>query len=158
MGIAGISSIILNDILKIGEEYVKVNNVGYAITNLGPVGVDTGTIPMIEVERGFVGSSATTHADADTIRLYKGGFNIVGDSIYFSEAPRGTNVTEKTESNRDAGRSDFSGRVYLRNDYSTNAVFDDVSTDFTGVGRTFTTTIGGANTICLLYTSPSPRD
>ena len=149
LGIAGISSIILNDILKIGEEYVKVNNVGYAITNLGPVGVDTGTIPMIEVERGFVGSSATTHADADTIRLYKGGFNIVGDSIYFSEAPRGTNVTEKTESNRDAGRSDFSGRVYLRNDYSTNAVFDDVSTDFTGVGRTFTTTIGGANTIGL---------
>ena len=149
LGLAGISSIILNDILKVDDEYVKVNNVGYGVTNIGPVGVDTGTIPMVEVERGFVGSSATSHTDGATVRLYRGGYNIVGNKIYFSDAPRGTNIDEKTSSNRDAGRSSFSGRVYLRSDYSTNEVFDDVSTDFTGVGRTFTTTVGGANTIGL---------
>ena len=34
----------------------------------------------------------------------------------------------------------------MRQDYSSNAIFDDVSTKFTGIGQTFTTTILGVNT------------
>ena len=143
--LAGISSILLNDILKIDDEYVKVNNVGLGTTNVGPISA-TGTLDIVEVDRGFIGSAASTHSDGSTVRLYKGGYNIVKDRIYFSEAPRGTNITEKNLSNRDAGRSSFSGRVYLRQDYSTNAVYDDISHGFTGIAQTFTTLVGGANT------------
>ena len=43
-------------------------------------------------------------------------------------------------------RSSFGGRVYLRQDYGTNKVFDNISRDFTGIGATYTLTVGGANT------------
>ena len=42
--------------------------------------------------------------------------------------------------------SDFGGRVFLRENYDTNQVYDDISDQFTGIGRTFTLTVGGANT------------
>ena len=45
--------------------------------------------------------------------------------------------------------SDFSGRVFLRNDYSTNQIYDDLSYKFTGIGRTFTLTSQGINTVGL---------
>jgi hypothetical protein len=37
----------------------------------------------------------------------------------------------------------------LRNDYTSNQVYDDISSQFTGIGRTFTLTVGGANTVGL---------
>ena len=148
--LAGISSILLNDILEIdngsgGKEFVKVKNVGLGITNKGPI-TETGSLKMVEVERGFVGTAATIHDDGDTVRLYKGAYNIVGDRIYFSEAPRGQNETARNRSNRDAGRSSFSGRVYLRQDYRLNKVYDDISNEFTGIAQTFTTLVSGVNT------------
>jgi hypothetical protein len=45
--------------------------------------------------------------------------------------------------------SDFTGRVFLRNDYTSNQLYDDISSQFTGIGRTFTLTVGGANTVGL---------
>ncbi len=96
--------------------------------------------------RASIGSTATTHSDSSTVRLYKGGYNIVGDSIFFTNPPRGTNVTERDDSNRDRGRASFSGRVFLRQDYSSNAIFDDVSHEFTGIAQTFRTSISGVNT------------
>ena len=36
-GLSGISSIVLGDILKIGDEYMKVNNVGLGTTYSGPI-------------------------------------------------------------------------------------------------------------------------
>ena len=148
--LVGISSILLNDILEIdngsgGKEFVKVKNVGLGITNKGPI-TETGSLKMIEVERGFVGTAATIHDDGDTVRLYKGGYNIVGERIYFSEAPRGSNDTSKDRSNRDTGRSSFSGRVYLRQDYRLNKIYDDISNEFTGIAQTFTTLVSGINT------------
>ena len=44
-------------------------------------------------------------------------------------------------------RAEFSGRTFLRQNYTTNMVFDDISDNFTGIGRTYTMTVGGANTI-----------
>ena len=43
-------------------------------------------------------------------------------------------------------RSTFGGRVYQRQDYTTNTVFDNISRDFTGIGATYTLSVGGANT------------
>ena len=145
ISLAGITSIVTNDILKINDEFVRVNNVGFGTTSVGPIS-NTGSLNLIDVTRASVGSAATTHADTSTVRLYKGGYNIVGESIFFTNPPRGTNVLETDESNRDRGRASFSGRVFLRQDYSSNAIFDDVSHEFTGIAQTFRTSISGVNT------------
>ena len=145
ISLAGITSIVTNDILKINDEFVRVNNVGFGTTSVGPIS-NTGSLNLIDVTRASVGSAATTHADTSTVRLYKGGYNIVGESIFFTNPPRGSNVLEKDESNRDRGRASFSGRVFLRQDYSSNAIFDDVSHEFTGIAQTFRTSISGVNT------------
>ena len=34
-----------------------------------------------------------------------------------------------------------------RSDYSTNMLFDDISDSFTGIAKTYTTTVGGINTV-----------
>jgi hypothetical protein len=59
----------------------------------GPLILDqlqiVGGINLVEVTRGFVGSSATTHTDSTPVRIYKGSYNIVDSSIFFAESPRG---------------------------------------------------------------------
>ena len=78
--------------------------------------------------------------------MFRGGYNIVDEKIFFTDPPRGAGVNTKNDSNRERLRSSFSGRVYLQQDYSENAVFDDVSDQFTGIGKTFRTSISGVNT------------
>jgi hypothetical protein len=59
--LSGISTISPKDILKIDDEYMGIINVGLGTTNIGPI-TNSGAIPLVEVTRGFVGSSATiTH-------------------------------------------------------------------------------------------------
>ncbi len=41
--------------------------------------------------------------------------------------------------------STFQGRSFIRSDYSGNYVLDDLSDNFTGIGKTFTMTSGGSN-------------
>ena len=144
--LSGISSVNPLDILKIDDEYIGVINVGLGTTNTGPI-TNTGTENLVEVERGFVGSSATYHSDGSTVNMYKGSYNIVGDEIFFTKAPRGNISVSRNENNLEFETSDFTGRVYLRKSYDTNQIFDDISSEFTGIGRTFTLTVGGANTI-----------
>ena len=98
------------------------------------------------VERGFVGTSATNHADGSTVQLYRGSYNIVDEKIHFVHPPRGRSGVLRNSSNLLEPKSDFNGRVYLRNDYSTNQIYDDISEQFTGIGQTFNLTVGGANT------------
>ena len=66
--------------------------------------------------------------------------------IHFTEAPRGNAAEVVDESNIPYFKSKFGGRVYLRNDYSTNQIYDSISDQFTGIGATYTLTVGGANT------------
>ena len=35
--------------------------------------------------------------------------------------------------------------TFLRQDYATNMLFDDISEQFTGIGKTYTMTVGGGN-------------
>jgi hypothetical protein len=105
---------------------------------------------LVEVSRGFVGSSATTHQDTIGVAtIYKGSYNIVESKIFFAEAPRGNPQLNIDKGNLAYETSDFSGRVFLRNDYSTNQIYDDISLKFTGIGRTFTLTNQGINTVGL---------
>ena len=43
-------------------------------------------------------------------------------------------------------KAEFSGRTFLRSDYAENMLFDDISDSFSGIGKTYTTTIEGINT------------
>jgi hypothetical protein len=146
--LSGISTIIPKDILKIDDEYMGVINVGLGTTNIGPI-TNSGSINLVEVTRGFVGSSATTHIDSTSVRIYKGSYNIVDSNIFFAESPRGNPQIIRDSSNLTFETSDFTGRVFLRNDYTSNQVYDDISSQFTGIGRTFALTVGGANTVGL---------
>ena len=146
--LSGISTIVPNDILKIDNEYMKIENVGLGTTNKGPI-TNIGTIPLVKVSRGFVGSSASTHTDSSPARIYKGSYNIVDNKIHFVESPRGNPQIITDNSNLPFQTSDFNGRVFLRNDYETNVVYDDISNQFNGIGRTFTLTIDGNNTVGL---------
>ena len=145
-GLSGISSITSNDILKINDEYLKVVNVGFGTTTIGPITTGIGTTALVVVERGFVGTSATNYADGSTVQLYRGSYNIVDEKIHFVHPPRGRSGVLRNSSNLLEPKSDFNARVYLRNDYSTNQVYDDISEQFTGIGQTFNLTVGGANT------------
>ena len=146
--LSGISTIVPRDILKIDNEYMGIINVGLGTTNVGPI-TNNGSFNLVEVRRGLVGSSATSHTDSTEARIYKGSYNIVDDKIFFSESPRGNPQIERDASNLRFETSDFTGRVFLRNDYTSNQIYDDISSQFTGIGRTFTLTVGGANTVGL---------
>ena len=148
ISLSGISSIFVGDILKVDNEYMKVLNVGVGTTSIGPI-VGIGTTTLVEVERGAVGTSATNHTNSSTAQVYRGSYNIVGKEIHFTDAPKGNPQAIKNESNLNYPTSDFSGRVFLRNDYSTNRVYDDISDQFTGIGQTFTLKVGGDNTVGL---------
>ena len=143
--LSGISSLNPTDILLVDDEYMKVINVGFGTTSIGPI-TDSGNVRLVEVERGFVGTSAATHTSSTTADVYKGAFNIVDSDIHFTEPPRGNPQIDKTESNVDYETSSFNGRVFLKSNYDNNKIYDDISDKFTGIGRTFTLTVGGANT------------
>ena len=143
--VVGLSSIVPNSILKINDEYLKVNLVGIGTSNSGPIS-GIGTYNLVTAERGYVGTSTASHSDGDTVRVYSGSFNIVGSKVHFTDPPKGAATTLKNSSNLDFIRSSFDGRVYLRQDYTNNRIFDDISQSFNGISSSFTMKVGGANT------------
>jgi len=152
--LSGISTIFPRDLLKIDNEYMSVNSVGFGTTSVGPIS-GIGTTSLVEVTRGSVGSSSTSHSSGAQVKIYRGAYNIEGNNIYFTEAPRGNPQIERDSSNLVFQTSEFNGRVFLRKDYSSNVVFDNISNEFNGIGRTFTLTVGGANTVGLGTTGGS---
>ncbi len=145
--LSGISSIQVTDILKINDEFMEVTNVGIGTTFAGPITPGIGTFPLVQVGRGFLGSKATTHSQPTNVNLFKGSFDIVKEKIHFTEPPRGNPQGTTLASNLPFPRSTFTGRVYLRNSYDTNVIFDDVSDQFTGIDSSFTLKVGAADTV-----------
>ena len=144
--LSGISTIKPKDLIKIDNEFMIIENVGLGTTAAGPI-TNTGAFSLVQVERGAVGSSRSTHQDTTGVAtVFKGGYNLVGQDIFFTEAPRGNPQFESTSSNLDFPVAAFNGRVYLRQDYDTNQVYDDISDEFTGIGRTFTLSVDGGDT------------
>jgi len=149
LSLSGISSIRPRDILKVDNEFLEIQNVGLGTTNTGPI-TGIGTFPVIQVSRGFVGSAATNHQDGSEVRIYKGAFNIVGNKIYFTQAPDGKGNNDRLNASALAlPKSSFNGRVYLRNDYTGNKIYDDISLGFNGIGRTFSVKREDKNTLGL---------
>jgi hypothetical protein len=106
---------------------------------------------LVEVTRGFVGSSSGIHTDTANVRVYRGSYNILGNKIYFTQPPRGNqlDLIGPSLDNLPRERSTFTGRVFLRKDYTSNVIYDDISDQFTGIGHTFILTSQGINTVGL---------
>ena len=136
----------LEDSIKFGNEFMKVTSVGFGTTTVGPV-TGIGTYHILGVERGVLGTEVASHNNGVVGRVNSGSFNIVGSEVFFTDAPKGTNNLSKDQSGLDFPRSDFQGRTYLRKTYTTNRIFDDLSTSFTGVGATFRMKANGSNAI-----------
>ena len=145
--ISGISSLAVGDALKIGSEFVKITDVGVGTEVYGPITAGIGSTGLVTVERGVLGTGVTAHSNTSTASLYKGSYNIVGKEIHFIEPPRGNPQGTKTVSNLDYPRSEFNGRVFLRDNYDTNQIYDDISHEFTGIGQTFDLKVNGAGSV-----------
>ena len=150
--ISGIGSIQPSDVLRINDEFMKIEQVGLSslptgtINDADDVAAGIATLPVVKVERGVLGISASSHSANDTVRIHRGSFNIVDSSVHFIEPPKGNTRARRTESNLPFVKAEFSGRTFLRSNYTTNLLFDDISDDFTGIGKTYSLTVGGANT------------
>ena len=149
--LSGISSIQPRDILRIDDEYMKVVEVGVSSNTGGNItGIinssGISTFPTVSVIRASVGSTATTHSDGTNVQVYRGSFNIVGTEIFFVDPPKGNTRARRDASNLPYVRAQYAGRTFLRSNYDTNMIFDDISNQFTGIGKTYTITVEGINT------------
>ena len=150
--LSGISSISSRNVLKIDDEYMNILKVGLGTTSLGPI-TYSGNVPLVEVVRGSLGSNIASHGYGSTAYVYSGSFNIEGSKIYFREAPRGRlGSTIDDLDNLPEPKSSFSGRVFLRSDYTSNKVYDDLYGKFDGVSQRYTLTSQGINTTGLTTT------
>ena len=93
--LSGIGSIQPADVLKVNDEYMKVEQVGFSslptgtINKSSDVAAGIATLPVVKVERGVLGIAAASHSTNDTVRIHRGSFNIVDSSVYFIEPPKG---------------------------------------------------------------------
>ena len=150
--LSGISSISSRNVLKIDDEYMNIVRVGMGTTSLGPI-TYTGNVPLVEVNRASLGSNLSAHGYGSTAYVYSGSFNIKGSKIYFTEAPRGRlGSTLDDLDNLPDPKSTFTGRVFLRSDYTSNKVYDDLYGKFDGVTQSYTLTTQGINTTGLTTT------
>ena len=131
--LSGISSIQPTDFLKINEEYMLVTEVGFSSTPTGVINDSTdvslgiATLPVVKVRRGQLGIAATSHTANDVARVHRGSFNIVDSTVFFANPPKGNSRSRRDETNLPFVRADFSGRTFLRQNYTTNMLFDDIS-------------------------------
>ncbi len=126
------------DLVKINDEILRVTAVGIGTTN------------SLEFNRELLGTFQQEHPQNSVITVIKGNYNIVNNILYFTRPPYG-DLFDSASGLRT--RSTFSGRVFLRSGnpgtsegpYDTNYIFDDISTQFTGIGSSFTLTSNGEN-------------
>ena len=150
--LSGISSITTSDILKVDDEFMTITEVGFSSTPTGTindavdVSLGIATLPCVKVRRGELGAAETVHVGGSTIRVHRGSFNIVDSKIFFTDPPKGNTRSRRDETNLPFVKADYSGRTFLRSNYTTNMLFDDISDSFTGIGKTYNLTVGGANT------------
>lgn len=145
--LSGITSIRPKDLLKIDNEFTQVENVGFGTSSKGPISY-AGTFPLVEVTRNILGSTAGIHTDTSKATIYRGSYSIIGNKIFFTESPN-VGIAGYNQSNLLVEGSSFNGRVFLRNDYTSNKVYDNISDQFTGIGQTFELKYQGISTVGL---------
>jgi len=118
--LTGITSITNSNLLRIDDEIMKINFVGFGSTN------------VLSVQRGSMGSVAAAHTIGAGVTVLNGDYNISNGTIYFTTPPYGVVGSPGISTN-----STFSGRVFYRLNYKTNYIFDDISNKFNGSNSKF---------------------
>ena len=136
------------DLIKINDEIMKINSVGIGSTNI------------LLVTRPILGTKVQVHNQYAQVTKIIGNYNILENTIYFTDAPYG-NVLEQNPNNRPDENdyfnlktsSKFNGRVFLRSGiensifepYEQNYIFDDISPNFSGITTQFSLTSDSSN-------------
>ena len=143
--VAGITSFFSDDLIRIDDEYMLVISSWYD---------ETDSNYYMEVVRGLMGSNLNSHSSSSDVVKVSGQYNIVDNVINFVESPKGQNPLSTTTEGPDemdwtgiTTSSNFQGRVFNRTsfqgvgvtteNYSNNHVFDDISSQFTGIRSDF---------------------
>jgi hypothetical protein len=146
--VSGITSFFGGDLIKIDDEIMRINAVGFGSTN------------TLLVQRPWMGTEISSHSNGALVTKIKGDYNIVNNKINFITAPYGptpigttTNSPDKIDYTGITTHSTFSGRSFMRSGvpntvnepYYNNYVLDDISSQFTGYSTSFTLKSGGIN-------------
>ena len=146
--LSGISSLASQDIIKVDDEYMIIEGIGIGETY------------RIEVQRPWLGSLIGVHTSGALVTKVAGNYNIVDNTLNFSEAPHGgipVSSTTNAPDDRDwvgiTTRSTFQGRTFMKTaatgtsteTYHSNHVFDDISNTFTGIKSDFILKSDGSN-------------
>ena len=87
--LSGITSITGGDMLKIGDEIMKVDSVGLGATN------------VLLVTRPWMGTQSGVHSDGTLITKVEGNYNIVDSTVNFFTAPVGLTPLSTTTNEPD---------------------------------------------------------
>ena len=146
--LAGITSIKGSDLLKIGNEIIRVDGVGIGSTN------------ALTLRRGWMGTGVAYAATGALVTKVVGNYNIVDNVLHFVDAPFGntpigtdTNPPDSRDFQGISTSSSFQGRIFLRSGvedssnetYHKNYIFDDISNQFNGSQKEFTLKQNGSN-------------
>ena len=144
----GVTSFFGGDLIKINEEILKIDTVGY------------GSEKNILVDRAWMGTNLAIHGANSIVTKIEGNYNIVNNTINFITAPQGPTPVSSTTNPPDSRDwvgittfSMFQGRSFMRSaatgsvnrPYNNNYIFDDISDEFTGIAKTFTLTSDKSN-------------
>jgi len=136
------------DLIKINNEIMQIRSVGFQ------------TSGRLIVRRPLLGTISQEHDQFDVVTKVKGNYNIINNTIYFSDPPYGKILQSNTSTKYDEvdylgikDTSTFSGRVFLRSGienslfdtYEKNYVFDEISSEFTGFTTQFNITSNSTN-------------
>ena len=147
---SGITSFFSGDIVKVGNEMMKI----IAVNNAG-------ISSAIRVHRNWMGTDLLNHSNHDVVEKMSGNYNIVDSTLNFVSAPIGNRprigVSTSPPDERDfvgiTTTSSFSGRIFNRSGvrggtskaYSSNYNIDDISNQFDGQTKEFTLKVGDEN-------------
>jgi len=146
----GITSFFGGDLIRIGEEIMKIESIGIGSTN------------AIQVRRPWMGSSLVGHSTGSLIKKINGNYNIIDNVINFVTAPYGniplsstTNMPDERDWEGLSSRSTFQGRTFTRSGtpnsseetYSKNYIFDDISSEFDGFMKDFRLSSNGSDVL-----------
>ena len=138
---SGITSFFGSDLIKIGDEIMKIEGVGIGSTN------------FIRVRREWLGTKIGTAATGDLITKVAGNYNIIDNHLNFVEAPFGntpigstTNPPDERDWTGITTSSSFQGRSFIRSgientsneSYYKNYIFDNISSQFNATENEFT--------------------
>ena len=139
-----------------GADNIRVSS-GNTSEVMKILSVGIGTTNGIKVRRQRLGTSIAGFPTGSLVEKIRGNYNIIENEITFSEAPPGKNPIGSTTNPPDerdfvgiTTSSSFQGRVFTRSGivngtsetYSTNHLYDDLTSDFNGRSREYALTVG----------------